>query len=386
MANLLVNGNVARPLGLKANSTFALSTSSVAIALSTTTGVTSVAYTVVNPTGGTASFANSAPLYPYTTTLGPLNVAGTYIITMMIDGDSTQTTSWAITVLAPNGLRLIGNAETTQWDSSAWWFYDMNAAIYTASSGGYTPPGGTTAVLNGAGVAVTALPSAVTVAGSQLPGYVAGAKGAVTWPGTATGTVLSDNGTWISVGGYTPPGGTTAVLNGAGSAVTTLPSGVSVPIAQVSTPSGGTSSNIVRGDLTAGSVPAAALPAPAASTRGGIALPASSTGLFLRDDDTWATPPVPANVVNKPSLGASPYLIATGPDSTNRAPGSGAFTFTLPSAPTTGQIVCIYSPDGATNTVTIGLNGKNYRGSATNPTITSNTTMWRAQYDGAEWI
>jgi hypothetical protein len=133
-------------------------------------------------------------------------------------------------------------------------------------------------------------------------------------------------------------------------------------------------------------VPAAALPAPAASTRGGIALPASSTGLFLKDDNTWAAPSAPANVVNKPSLGASPYLIAAGPDSTNRAPGSGAFTFTLPSAPTTGQIVCIYSPDGASNTVTIALNGKNYRGASTNPTITTNKTMWRAEYDGAEWI
>lgn len=39
-----------------------------------------------------------------------------------------------------------------------------------------------------------------------------------------------------------------------------------------------------------GTIDAARLPAPAASTKGGVALPASSTGKYYKDDGTWATP------------------------------------------------------------------------------------------------
>lgn len=56
---------------------------------------------------------------------------------------------------------------------------------------------------------------------------------------------------------------------------------------------GGTSIINSSGALAA---PNTTLPAPAASTRGGVALPASATNLFYRDDGSWALPSTTADV------------------------------------------------------------------------------------------
>jgi hypothetical protein len=48
-----------------------------------------------------------------------------------------------------------------------------------------------------------------------------------------------------------------------------------------------TNADVVRGDGSMGAVPSAALPLAAAGARGGVSLPSTPTGLFLRDDGGW---------------------------------------------------------------------------------------------------
>ena len=81
----------------------------------------------------------------------------------------------------------------------------------------------------------------------------------------------------------------------------------------------GSATQVILGDGSFGNVPAAALPAPAAGAKGGIALPSSPTGKFYRDDGTFQTGAAGATGATGPA-GATG---ATGPAGATGASGGG---------------------------------------------------------------
>jgi hypothetical protein len=121
--SILVNGNAPRPTGTEANSTFALATASVALMLVDTSQIGLVQWVVTAPRGSTCAVASELPARPFSTTVGPFDVVGTYIISATANGDPLQQSQCALTVKTTNrSLRIPGETEFDQWDvDSTFW-------------------------------------------------------------------------------------------------------------------------------------------------------------------------------------------------------------------------------------------------------------------------
>lgn len=88
---ILVGGVQPPPLGSKPNGTIAYGTSSVAIALSSTTGIGSIRWTLAQkPTGSACAVTDTAPTPPFATTLGPFDTEGTYVLRAEANGDGAN--------------------------------------------------------------------------------------------------------------------------------------------------------------------------------------------------------------------------------------------------------------------------------------------------------
>ena len=129
-----------------------------------------------------------------------------------------------------------------------------------------------------------------TLDGDRLPAISTTKKGAVPATGTPSGKFLKDDGNWVSsgmgLGDFVSPA----------SSVTNNFVAFNNSSGKLGKDSGYNASSFattshVHGasDITSGTLSSARLPAPAAAAKGGVALPATSTGLFYKDDGTWGT-------------------------------------------------------------------------------------------------
>jgi hypothetical protein len=121
--SILINGLTPRPDGAEVDATFALGAAAIPLALASTIGVTSIEWSIVaKPTGSAVAIANATPATPFATTLGPLDVAGTYILKCVVNGDAASTKEASVAVLTANrAMRIPARGETSQWDGSGWW-------------------------------------------------------------------------------------------------------------------------------------------------------------------------------------------------------------------------------------------------------------------------
>lgn len=121
---ILVNGSQPPPLGSKTNGTIALGTTSVTLSLQSTTGIGSVEWSVSKATGSTTAVASASPTSPFSTTLGPFDVVGTYLVQVIANGNAAgdEIAEVALTVVSPmNGHRIPAVGEEAQWDPTTQW-------------------------------------------------------------------------------------------------------------------------------------------------------------------------------------------------------------------------------------------------------------------------
>jgi hypothetical protein len=138
-------------------------------------------------------------------------------------------------------------------------------------------------------------PSYQSIIGGDLPAPAASVKGGVALPATPTGTFYKDDGTWgtPTAGAHTLTDTNNTVSGRTAGEVLKCTGATTygfAKIAQADTSDLTSASSPTFAAITATSINASALPAPGASTKGGVALPASPTGTYYKDDGTWNTP------------------------------------------------------------------------------------------------
>lgn len=189
--SVLINAVTPRPDGTEVGSQFALNATAIPLALASTVGVTSVEWSIVaKPTGSTVAIANATPTTPFSTTFGPLDVTGTYILKCVLNGDAASVKEVAVAVLTPNlGFRKPARGETSQWSGDAWWGDDINAMIDQADSPSLAPGSIVNADIN----------AAAAIAGSKIAADFTGQTvtgSSVTAVGTVTGGAVRSSGTY----------------------------------------------------------------------------------------------------------------------------------------------------------------------------------------------
>jgi hypothetical protein len=120
---ILVNGAAPPPLGAAANGTFVLS-DTVNLSVSNYTLFGSIHWVVESkPDGATSALGAADPAAPYTTTYGPLDVEGTYLL--RAEGNGNGATEYArIAICVPTKaaqIRIPAVSEETGWDPANGW-------------------------------------------------------------------------------------------------------------------------------------------------------------------------------------------------------------------------------------------------------------------------
>ena len=122
------------------------------------------------------------------------------------------------------------------------------------------------------------------------------------------------------------------------------------------------------------------------STSTGMIIDTGATGSTGPTGPTGATGPTRPNNTET-SLGSSPYTVPSVGDYAIQYP-TGGFTVKAFASPNAGDIFVGYAnSDGATATNVVDLNGKNYRGSSSNPTLPSSAWgKFSMQFVGGQWV
>lgn len=128
-----INGG--SPSGTKANGTLALN-ASVTLSLQSTTQIGSFTWSIISaPPGTTAALGNATPTSPYSTTFGPLDKAGRYILQGVANGDGNSLVQFALSVRTANrALHIPAMGEGAQWDPSRWWHTDQETLFRAADN------------------------------------------------------------------------------------------------------------------------------------------------------------------------------------------------------------------------------------------------------------
>lgn len=338
-----------------------------ATGLPLSTGVTG---TLAITNGGTGQTSASAAF----NALSPITTTGDLII-----GNGTNSATRL--AIGANGYVLTSDGTTATWQAST-----GGVTSFSAGSTGFTPS--------------TATSGAVTLSGTL--NVANGGTGVTTSTGTGS-VVLSNSPTLVTPALGTPSSAT--LTNATGLPISTGVSGLGTGVATalavavgsagsvllnggaLGTPSSGTLTNAtglplstgVTGTLaianggtngtatpTAGAVPygtGTAYAFTAAGTSGQV-LTSNGSGA-----PTWATP---SGFLSWQSVQSSNFTAVAGQAYACNT-SSAAFTATLPASPTAGQMVLFtdYAGTWSTNNLTIGRNGSNILGAASNFTLTT---------------
>lgn len=132
-----VNAQIPRPDGSENYSFFALNATGIPLTLASAVGVTSIEWSIVSkPTGATTTIASATPAAPFSTSFGPLDVRGTYILKCVVNGDADSVKEFAVAVRTTNRfMRVPARAESGQWSETAWW-EDALADLFDEVDGG----------------------------------------------------------------------------------------------------------------------------------------------------------------------------------------------------------------------------------------------------------
>jgi len=120
---ILVNGAAPPPLGAASNGTFVLA-DTVSLSISNYSVFGSIHWVVESePDGATSALGAADPAAPYTTTYGPLDVEGTYLLRAEGNGNgATEYARIAITVPTKTAqIRIPAVSEETNWDPVNGW-------------------------------------------------------------------------------------------------------------------------------------------------------------------------------------------------------------------------------------------------------------------------
>lgn len=181
--SILINGVTPRPDGTEVDSQFGLGASAISLALASAVGVTSIEWSITSkPTYSTTAIASATPAAPFSTTFGPLDDYGTYILKCVLNGDAASAKEVAVCVLTPyKSLRIPALAESNQWDNSEWWHTAMRE-MFLAEDG------------NRDGVASVAMPDAdYTATVSEYKRRILYVTGALT---ASRDLILPHSGWW----------------------------------------------------------------------------------------------------------------------------------------------------------------------------------------------
>jgi hypothetical protein len=146
-------------------------------------------------------------------------------------------------------------------------------------------------------------------------------------------------------------------------------------------------------DITSGSLDGDRLPGLSTTKRGGVKATGTPSGLFLRDDDTWATPSGAAAWVSTVTTKTADYTITSSDDGTYFVGLTigGAIIFTLPTSPSSGFRVAIQKRGSGANSLTVTCGGSDgikasRSGNVTSLTLQTFEALTLIYTGNNEWI
>lgn len=281
-----------------ANGTNVTGGSTVTVALVDPAGVRTWALTVV---GADDLTPPPNPTVNQTTHVGTFIAPGSasaVILRSQVNGgigpdgqvDPSLTTTFGVYVRTGAGLRLVASNETTEGNTSHGWIAQVNARLRTENVQTLNVPFSTYTDTNLTTEQASA-DALIVTGGTDGGGYSIAFPPGFTRPGDDSLTIYEATGVGFSV----VLNGDTWFLPGWGTLTIRWWTG-DPPSVVTYYPVLGTGdvSHVLLGNGQQGLVPAVALPAPAAGSKGGVALPASATGLAYMDWGGFGTSGVAA--------------------------------------------------------------------------------------------